>query len=253
MRNQSADQAANVAGVLQAGVQRSASDASGGEPASSISAHLLQALTTEHFTLQTGRSATIFDSTGRATLYLSTVSSAVVALAFIGQASQIGQTFFLFALAVLPALFVLGVVTFLRLIASAVEDMFYARAINRIRHAYLVLDPAATQYFLLSGNDDDIGVFANMGMHVSRWHLASHTASLILVINSFIGGVFTALVLHHAIDMAVVASAAIGGVVTLAVGVVGMWYHRRRWRAAVQAVPTLFPSVESPGQTARMM
>ena len=43
------------------------------------------ALTTEHFTLQTARSATIADNNGRSALYLTTVSSAVVALAFIGQ------------------------------------------------------------------------------------------------------------------------------------------------------------------------
>ena len=34
---------------------------------------LLLALTTEHFTLQTARSATIADSNGRSALYLSTV------------------------------------------------------------------------------------------------------------------------------------------------------------------------------------
>ena len=38
---------------------------------------LLQALTTEHFTLQTARAATIADSNGRSALYLATVSSAV--------------------------------------------------------------------------------------------------------------------------------------------------------------------------------
>ena len=61
---------------------------------------LLQALTTEHFTLQTARSATIMESNGRSALFLSTVSSAVVALAFIGQVADVGQPFFLFALAV---------------------------------------------------------------------------------------------------------------------------------------------------------
>jgi hypothetical protein len=76
---------------------------------------LLQALTTEHFTLQTARSATIMESNGRSALFLSTVSSAVVALAFIGQVADVGQPFFLFALAVLPTLFLLGLLTYLRL------------------------------------------------------------------------------------------------------------------------------------------
>jgi hypothetical protein len=94
---------------------------------------LLQALTTEHFTLQTARAATVADSNGRSALYLGTVSSAVVALAFIGQVAHLGQAFHLFALALLPALVLLGVLTYLRLVQTAVEDLFYARAINRIR------------------------------------------------------------------------------------------------------------------------
>jgi hypothetical protein len=40
---------------------------------------LLQALTTEHVTLQTARSATIADSNGRSARYLSTVTGAVAA------------------------------------------------------------------------------------------------------------------------------------------------------------------------------
>jgi hypothetical protein len=54
---------------------------------------LLQALTTEHFTLQTARSATIADSNGRSALYLSTVSSAVVALAFIARSTGSAERF----------------------------------------------------------------------------------------------------------------------------------------------------------------
>ena len=45
---------------------------------------VLQFMTTEHFTLQTAKSATVAEANGRSTLFLSTVSSAVVALAFVG-------------------------------------------------------------------------------------------------------------------------------------------------------------------------
>ena len=134
---------------------------------------LLQALTTEHFTLQTARSATIMESNGRSALFLSTVSSAVVALAFIGQVADVGQPFFLFALAVLPTLFLLGLLTYLRLAQSASEDLLYSRAINRIRRYYLDLDPAAPSWFLLGGHDDIHGVMANMGLVTSNWHLLS--------------------------------------------------------------------------------
>jgi len=125
---------------------------------------LLLALTTEHFTLQTARTATIADSNGRAALYLSTVSGAVVALAFIGQVARVGEAFFLFAFALLPALVLLGVLTYLRLLQTAVEDWSYARAINRIRRHYVSLDPDAALWFLLTNCDDPAAVMVNMGL-----------------------------------------------------------------------------------------
>ena len=78
------------------------------------------------------------------------MSSAVVALAFIGQLAHTGQAFHLFALALLPALVLLGILTYLRLVQTAIEDLFYARAINRIRRHYLDLDPAAARWFVLA-------------------------------------------------------------------------------------------------------
>ena len=83
-----------------------------GAPRPFPSKALLTALTTEHFTLQTARSQTASESASRASLYILSVSSALVALGFIGQASQIGTTFHVFALTVLPTLYVLGVFTF---------------------------------------------------------------------------------------------------------------------------------------------
>jgi hypothetical protein len=78
---------------------------------------LLTALTTEHFTLQGARSQTASESASRASLYILSVSSALVALGFIGQASQTGTTFDVFALTVLPTLYVLGVFTFATVVA----------------------------------------------------------------------------------------------------------------------------------------
>src|SRR5512132_623872 len=164
---------------------------------------LLLALTTKHFTLQTARASTVADSNGRAALYLSTVSGAVVALAFIGQVTPLRQAFFLFALALLPALVLLGTLTYLRLVQTAVEDLFYARAINRIRRHYVDSDPEAARWFVLCGFDDPAGVMAAMGLanpgaaH-SRWHLLSHAASMVAVVTSIIAGVGVALAANAA-------------------------------------------------------
>jgi hypothetical protein len=47
-------------------------------------------MTTEHFVLQTARSAGIAEVNGRAGFYLAAVSSGLIALAFIGQLSRLG-------------------------------------------------------------------------------------------------------------------------------------------------------------------
>ena len=71
-------------------------------------------MTTEHFVLQTARSAGIAEVTGRAGFYLAAVSSGLIALAFIGQLSRLGTAFYVFGLAVLPTMAFVGVTTFER-------------------------------------------------------------------------------------------------------------------------------------------
>ena len=122
---------------------------------------LLTALSTEHFTLQGARSQTASESASRASLYILSVSSTLVALGFIGQASEIGNTFDVFALTVLPTLYVLGVFTFVRVVECGAEDFRYGVAINRIRNYYKQIAGDQAKLFLLSGHDDGRGVFEN--------------------------------------------------------------------------------------------
>ncbi len=107
----------------------------------------MQALTTEHTALQSARSATISESASRSAVYLTTLSSAVVVLALVVQVSRLGQAFFVFAFAILPVVFFLGLVTFGRLLQTGVEDVFYARAISRIRSVYSEIDPTRADCF----------------------------------------------------------------------------------------------------------
>jgi hypothetical protein len=74
---------------------------------------------TEHFNLQTARAITVSEANGRASIYLAALSSNLIALAFIGQISQLGVAFYSFALILLPVLAFVGVVTFLRLVQSS--------------------------------------------------------------------------------------------------------------------------------------
>src|SRR3954449_13551137 len=129
---------------------------------------LLTALTTEHFGLAGARAQATGESSARAALYISAVSSTLVALGFIGQITEVGDTFNVFALTALPTLYVLGLFTFVRNVENGVEDLMMGRAINRIGNYYHEIACDQAPYFMLSGHDDSMGVMQNMGVSLER-------------------------------------------------------------------------------------
>jgi len=201
-------------------------------------AQLLTALTTEHFTLQTARSTTVSESSGRATLFLASVTGSVVALAFVGQVSRTGPAFTLFAMALLPTLLLLGLVTYWRLLQSAVEDLTYGLAINRIRAFYLTLDPVAADYLVMSSDDTRAGVLHNMGMHSSRWHLLSHSATVIIVVDAVLAGTMAGLASALLGGVSFGMAAAAGAVAAVIVLALLLLHQARCWSAGNQDLTT---------------
>lgn len=175
-------------------------------------ARAAQILPTEHFTLQGARAATISESTGRASMYLMTLSSTLVALGFIGQASAMGTAFDVFALVLLPTVFVLGLATMTRVTQSGVEDLLYGRGIARIRGFYLEYVPEAARYVILNANDDSAGVMRNMGISPGRRQMFLTIAGMIGVINSVVAGAFLGL-LTSLLDPPLAVSVAVGAAV----------------------------------------
>ncbi|HEX5732035.1 MAG TPA: hypothetical protein VF131_04290 [Blastocatellia bacterium] len=169
-------------------------------------------MTTEHFTLQTARSATIAEANGRCALFMGSVSSAVVALAFIGQASGLSEGFFLFGLVLFPSLLFIGVFTFKRVLQTAVEDIIYARGINRIRHYYIELAPEARRYLIQSIHDDTAGALRGMGIVPtnSKWDMFQTSSGMVAVINSVIGGVFAGLLCRFLFSLPIYADFGLG-------------------------------------------
>jgi hypothetical protein len=185
---------------------------------------LLTMLTTEHFTLQGSRAATVSETSSRASLYMGAVSSTLIALGFIAQISSVGDAFDVFALTVLPTLFALGVFTFVRTVESSVEDILYGRAINRIRAYYLEQAGPEARWFVMGGHDDALGVITNMGLTPSRWRLYFTVSNMIATVNSVVGGSAVALAVGRLLDAPLGVAAAVGAVVA-----VGSFLMHRRW------------------------
>jgi predicted small integral membrane protein len=206
----------------------------------------LTALTTEHFNLQTARMGTIAEANGRSTLYLGTLSSATIAIAFVGQASELGDAFYLFALSLLPPVFLLGVFSFLRLVQTSIEDMVYAAGAFRIRQYFLGLDPAAVPFFPPT-DPQGMTKLERMGVVATGpLQLLLTAASMVACINAIIGGVSAALALRSLLEASVPVAAVTGAVVALGLAGLCFGYQVRRFRRAATVVPELYEG-QSPG------
>jgi hypothetical protein len=101
-------------------------------------------LATEHFVLQAARSAIVSEQIGRASIYMGAVSSALIVLGFL---AQVVTRLDSFVAALLPALFVLGELTFAALVRNTIENLVLLAQMQRIRGFYRSLAPEASQFF----------------------------------------------------------------------------------------------------------
>jgi hypothetical protein len=210
----------------------------------------VSALVTERFVLQSARSTTVTEANGRAAIYLTSVSSALVAFGFVAQvANQLDP----FMAAVLPALFVLGVFTFIRLVENSIENLVFLEQIQRIRGYYAGLVPEARAFFasgtrMPPGSPAGAGVdgtdqgemakaLASTGVGASRVEMLFTAASIVGAVNSILGGVGIALLVRWAASIDTAGAVLVGVVATLVVfGLHLVWESRRGdaalgWRA----------------------
>jgi hypothetical protein len=206
---------------------------------------ILGFMTTEHFALQTARSATIAEANGRTAIYLSSVSSTVVALAFIGQVSETGDAFFLFALVLFPTLFFLGIVTFDRVLQTGLADLMHAREINRIRHYYAEIAPEVAPYFVHSTHDDVTAFFHDMAIVPTKWQYFVSSAGAVNIINGVIAGVFMGLVCRYFLSWPEPACTAVGTAVFVASVVAHRRFQAKKSLEVMRRLDTMFPTSPS--------
>jgi hypothetical protein len=115
----------------------------------------MSALVTEHFVLQGTSSATVSESGSRVSIYLSALSSGLVAIGFASGSRRALESL---AFTVLPTVFVLGWFTIVRLVDTSVANVVSQRRMERITRYYASLYPAGAPFF-------DVGPPAAVGMH----------------------------------------------------------------------------------------
>ncbi len=186
---------------------------------------MLSTLTTEHFVLQTANNSTYSEASARSTLYVMALSSSLVAMGFVA-----GSTDLLipFAAISLPAVFVLGIFTVVRLVETALESRQYLNGIARIRAYYRTLGSEAARHFAPEYGRWPEVVPPPRRRGCARGFLGP-TASMIAVINNVVAGVGIALLTRFLSPSApswVDAVAGSAGTLILT----WLFYRYQRWR-----------------------
>ena len=155
----------------------------------------LQVLATEHWGLLATRSMAWNELFTRAGMFLTTLSGAIVALALVAQATEFGEGFLIFAIAILPVVLFIGLASVVRMGRSAYYDSVCVVGMNRIRHAYLQLTPEVEPYLVMGTHDDLEGISQTMGEPPGASDVTGVIVSITFVIgivNAVVGAVIAA-------------------------------------------------------------
>jgi hypothetical protein len=157
-----------------------------------------QLLATEHWSLLASRSTAQSEVLVRISILLTLVSAGLVSLALMGQVTDFADPFALYAVAILSIVSLIGIMTQIRVRNVGMEDLMYVLAMNRLRAAYLRLDPGIAPYLMASANDDLPGMsrtyyFLDPGRN--RHQVLGSTMLFIAVVNSALMGLLSAAIL----------------------------------------------------------
>jgi hypothetical protein len=153
-------------------------------------AALRAAMTTEHFVLQSAASATSSDAASRSSLYMLALSSSLIAIGFTTRSPDV---FLTFSAVVLPVIFLLGLLTTVRLVDIVLEHQQYLSSIARVRAYYRTLGPAAETYFSKETGrwpESSYSPSTRLGPLMAS---LSTTATMVALVNNMVGAAGVAL------------------------------------------------------------
>ena len=166
-----------------------ATPAPGVEGEQQLGPHAPALLAVEHWSLIAARSLIWNEAQSRATVFLTVLSASIIALALAADATGFGPETTTLALVLLPVVFLLGVAAYVRMVQINTEEFQLVLAMNRLRRAYLTLEPGLERYLTTGHHDDERGVIATyMFDHPSRhwlWvHFLVNTPTIIATVDA---------------------------------------------------------------------
>jgi hypothetical protein len=173
----------------------------GGTSDAALGPHAAAILAAEHWSLLASRSLIWNEAMSRATVFLTTLSASIIALALLADATGFGSQTTTLALVLLPVVFFLGITAYARLVQINTEEFELVLAMNRLRHAYLQIEPGLERYFTTGYHDDERGVIASYMLDgpSRRWllvHFMVNTPMIVATVDAALAAAIVVLLLQ---------------------------------------------------------
>jgi hypothetical protein len=157
-------------------------------------ARLITILSTEHWSLLSARSLAYNEAFTRAGMFFTLLSTSLVALAFLAGVIDDGRTALTIAAVVLGVVFLVGLLTAIRIIGCNEEDGWAMHGMNRIRNAYVQILPQVEPFLITDIHDDVAGISRSYGFvgpdSAPRTILygLSTSGGLVVIVDGIVGG-----------------------------------------------------------------
>jgi hypothetical protein len=153
-------------------------------------------LATEHWSLLGTRGTVWSEVMSRISIHLTVASASLVVIALVTQASGFGTAFKVLSIGLSSAVLVLGTLTAVRVHNASVDDTVLVIGMNRLRAAYLEMDPTLADYLVTSWHDDQAGVMRTytMGTRPVVSHILGSTTMFVNLVNTMVAGTLGSLI-----------------------------------------------------------
>jgi hypothetical protein len=214
--------------------------------------HAAALLAAEHWSLLSARSLIWSEAQSRVTLFLTVLSASIIALALLADATGFGGETTTLALVLLPVVFLLGIGAYARLLMINTEEFQLVLAMNRLRRAYLTLEPGLARYLTTSDHDDEQGVFATYMVvgpaRKAAWlHFLINTPTIVATVDAALATAIAVLGVQAA-EAPLAVTVAAGVAVFVLVSVALYWLQAQTLHPFDQQTPR-FPTPPDAGRS----
>jgi hypothetical protein len=194
----------------------------------------------EYSLLKDFRGAILSQVENRVSLLFASISGIAGVLALVFQSIGANISFFVVASILTALVFVLGLLTFLRVLEGHISFTNYTRGINRIRRYFAEKDSSIGDYLILPITDDS-PKFGVMGFSAVRLSKSGLTGMTILM-NSITFSAFAALSLNLLFRNSIIPILVIAALAGALVWFIQLGVYRSRTRQAENNTLKKFPS-----------